>query len=136
MYNFPWVIFLFSLLVWISLIVYLYLLKKHKYNIRKIMIIGDNQKLEFLDKEYKIVESFLDFPDLIISFSDNIFFVESLVSLNIPIISFGNFNIKEKFEIVKIAKYYHATIIIDVNFENIREDIQNIRKGHIIKIYQ
>lgn len=136
MYNFPWVIFLFSLLVWISLIVYLYLLKKHKYNIRKIMIIGDNQKLEFLTKEYKIVESFLDFPDLIISFSDNIFFVESLVSLNIPIVSFGNFNIKEKFEIVKIAKYYHATIIIDVNFENIREDIQNIRKGHIIKIYQ
>lgn len=134
--NFPWVILVFSFLVCLLLIIYLYFLTKSKSDIKKIMVLGKKDNLDFLIKKYTVVDSLIDKPNLIMDFSNNLSLVKQLLPLNIPILLISNFSPNEVKEIVKLAKYYYTTIIINADLKYFEKDLERIKKGHVIKIYQ
>lgn len=134
--NFPWRILVFSLLVCLLLIIYLYFFTQSKSNIKKIMVLGEKENLDFLMKNYIIVDSLIDNPNLIIDFSNSLSLVKQLLPLNIPILLISTFSQDEIKEIVKLAKYYYATIIINTDLGHFEKDLERIKKGHVIKIYQ
>ncbi len=134
--NFPWGILVFSFLVCLLLIIYLYFLTKSKSDIKKIMVLGKKDNLDFLIKKYTVVDSLIDKPNLIMDFSNNLSLVKQLLPLNIPILLISNFSPNEVKEIVKLAKYYYTTIIINADLKCFEKDLERIKKGHVIKIYQ
>lgn len=134
--GFPWGILVFSFLVSFVLIIYLCILNKAKQRIKKIIILSKKENFDFLTNNYIIVDSILDNPDLIIDFSNDLIQSKQLLSLNIPILLISNFSQQEISEIVKLAKYYCSTIIINAKLETLQKDLERVKKGRIIKIYQ
>lgn len=133
---FPWDIFIFSIGVGVALIIYLYILAKKRENkIIKIMIVGNHEKLEYLKANYQLINNLTDTPDLIIDTSNDINSFKKILSLNVPIILISNLSETEIRELVKVAKYYNSTIIINASYETFEKDLERIKQGHIIKVY-
>ena len=156
MNKIPWELSILSLVLIISLGIYLYILnKKSKLDIKKILIYGSNGKMgSFLSKmlnDYQIInvdiEDDLDSklkekPDLVIDFStreSSIQMIEKVLSLDIPIISgVTGYSIEELKEIYNLSCKYHTSIIIKPNFsEGINYIINNfnIEKIDSFKYY-